>query len=114
MDQEVLLKQEYGDDDDRAHLQALAPAFADPRYIRVDGKPVFIVYRTHLLPDVQRTVATWREEAQRLGIGELYLMRMNSWGPHPDPHALGFDAAVKFQPDWVGLSRQQYGSLKSL
>ena len=113
LDQEVLLKQEYGDDDDRAHLQALAPAFADPRYIRVDGKPVFIVYRTHLLPDVQRTVATWREEAQRLGIGELYLMRMNGWGPHPDPHALGFDAAVEFQPDWVGLPHQKYGGLKT-
>jgi lipopolysaccharide biosynthesis protein len=112
-DQEILLKQEYGEEDDRNHLRALAPAFADPRYIRVDGKPVFIVYRTDLLPDVQQTVATWRDEAIRLGIGELYLMRMNTWAPHPDPQALGFDAAVEFQPDWSNLPERQYGSVVS-
>jgi lipopolysaccharide biosynthesis protein len=112
-DQEILLKQEYGEEDDRNHLRALAPAFADPRYIRVDGKPVFIVYRTDLLPDVQRTVATWRDEAIRLGIGELYLMRMNTWAPHPDPQTLGFDAAVEFQPDWPNLPERQYGSVVS-
>jgi lipopolysaccharide biosynthesis protein len=112
-DQEILLKQEYGEEDDRNHLRALAPAFADPRYIRVDGKPVFIVYRTDLLPDVQQTVATWRDEAIRLGIGELYLMRMNTWAPHPDPQTLGFDAAVEFQPDWSNLPERQYGSVVS-
>ncbi|AMJ64765.1 glycoside hydrolase family 99-like domain-containing protein [Hymenobacter sp. PAMC 26628] len=112
-DKEVLLKQEYGEQDDRNHMRALAPAFADARYIRVDGKPVFVVYRTDLLPDVQRTVATWRDEARQLGIGELYLMRMNTWGPHPDPQTLGFDAAVEFQPDWPNLPERQYGSLFS-
>ena len=112
-DEQILLKQEYGEDDDREHLRSLAAAFADPRYIRVDGKPVFIVYRTHLLPNVQRTVETWRDEAHRLGIGELYLMRMNGWGPHPDPHELGFDAAVEFQPDWVSLPGRQYGDVKT-
>ena len=37
--------QRYSDADDLAHVRALAPAFADPRYVRVDGKPVFLVYR---------------------------------------------------------------------
>lgn len=112
-DKEVLLKQEYGEQDDRDHIRALAPAFADVRYIRVDGKPVFIVYRTDLLPDVQRTVATWRDEARQVGIGELYLLRMNTWAPHPDPQTLGFDAAVEFQPDWPNLPERQYGNLLS-
>ncbi|WP_310391096.1 glycoside hydrolase family 99-like domain-containing protein [Hymenobacter sp.] len=112
-EQQVLLKQEYSDEDDRIHIRSLAPAFSDPRYIRVDGKPVFIVYRTNVLPDAQRTVATWREEAIRLGIGELYLMRVNGWGPHPNPHELGFDAAVDFQPDWCKLPGREFGSLKT-
>lgn len=113
LEQQVLLKQEYSEEDDRAHLRSLAPAFADPRYIRVDGKPVFIVYRTNELPNAQRTVATWREEAHRLGIGELYLMRMNGWGPHPNPHEMGFDAAVDFQPDWYNLPARKYGDVKT-
>ncbi|WP_218136927.1 glycoside hydrolase family 99-like domain-containing protein [Hymenobacter terrestris] len=112
MEQEVLLKQEYSEQDDLDHLRALAPAFADPRYIRVDGKPVFIIYRTHLMPDIKQTTDTWRAEAQRLGIGELYLLRMESWAPHPNPHELGFDASVEFHPDWFGNAAPHYGELQ--
>ncbi|NVO85919.1 glycosyltransferase WbsX family protein [Hymenobacter terrestris] len=110
MEQEVLLKQEYSEQDDLDHLRALAPAFADPRYIRVDGKPVFIVYRSEHFPDIKQTTDTWRAEAQRLGIGELYLLRMESFQRGVNPHELGFDAAVEFQPDWGNLPLRQFGS----
>jgi len=100
----VLLEQRYSDDDDLAHIRALAPAFADPRYIRVDGKPLFLVYRASLLPDPARSTAIWRAEARRLGLGELYLCRVESFfEDHDDPGPLGFDAAVEFQPDWSRL-----------
>src|SRR5579871_1642275 len=36
---EVLMEQRYSDEDDLAHIRALAPALRDPRYIRIDGKP---------------------------------------------------------------------------
>jgi lipopolysaccharide biosynthesis protein len=111
LDKEVLLEQVYSEEDDRAHLRHLAKAFADPRYIRVDGKPVFVVYRTQLMPDPKRTAEVWRDEALKLGIGELYLLRMTSGGPQPDPQSIGFDAAVDFQPDWANMPAQQYGSV---
>ena len=60
-DRQVLLTQNYNDADDRAHLQALASAFADPRYLRVDNKPLFLVYRAHRLPEPKRTTDVWRE-----------------------------------------------------
>lgn len=106
LDKEVLLKQNYNEQDDLDHLRALAPAFADSRYIRVDGKPVFIIYRSELFPDIQRTLETWRKEALRLGIGELYLVRMESFERDVDPKTLGFDAAVEFQPDWTNMPSQ--------
>ena len=101
MDQQVLLAQQYGEADDRAHLRSLAPAFADPRYLRVDGKPLFLVYRASHLPDSRRTTGIWREEAVRLGLGELFLCRVESnfSSERSDPRPLGFDAAVEFQPD---------------
>jgi hypothetical protein len=103
---EHLLSQEYSEDDDREHIRWLAGAFADERYIRVDGRPVFLVYRAGRLPDPRRTTAAWREEARRLGIGELYLCRVESFGQERgDPRPLGFDAAVEFQPDWARLGR---------
>ena len=103
---EVLIGQRYSDEDDRQHLQALAPAFADDRYLRVDGKPLFLVYRATRLPDPRRTTDVWREEADRLGLGELFLCRVeSSAGERHDPAPLGFDAAVDFQPDWSALGQ---------
>jgi lipopolysaccharide biosynthesis protein len=100
-DREVLIAQRYSAVDDLAHIRHLARAFADPRYLRVDGKPLFLVYRATRLPNPRRTVDTWREEAGRLGVGELYLARVESFPEErDDPRLLGFDAAVEFQPDW--------------
>lgn len=103
-DQEVLLEQAYSDEDDVAHIRSLLPAFADHRYLRVDGKPVFVVYRSARLPDSRRTTDRWREEAARAGIGELHLCRVESFtDERGDPGAAGFDAAIEFAPDWALL-----------
>jgi lipopolysaccharide biosynthesis protein len=103
---EILIGQRHSEEDDRDHLRWLARAFEDERYIRVDGRPLFLVYRALLLPDPVRTTAIWREEAERLGLGEPYLCRVESFSnERGDPAALGFDAAVEFQPDWTRLGR---------
>jgi|GEM_PF-879284 polysaccharide pyruvyl transferase CsaB len=100
----TLIRQDYSDEDDLRHIATLAAIFADRRYIRIEGKPLFLVYRANRMPRPSRTVDIWREEARRLGIGELYLCRVESFpDEHTDPHAIGFDAAVEFQPDWTQL-----------
>ena len=95
----VLVAHEYSDDDDRAHIRWMAGAFSDPRYIRVDDRPLFLVYHASGLPDPRHTAGVWREEAARLGFKGLYLCRVESFDPG-DPEAIGFDAAVEFQPNW--------------
>lgn len=100
----VLMRQDYSEDDDRQHIRWLSQAFRDHRYIRIDGRPLLLVYRTSVLPDPVRTIAIWREEAGRLGVDEPFLCRVESFpDERSDPAALGFDAAVEFQPDWVKL-----------
>ena len=99
-EQQVLMKQEYSEADDRAHIRSLIPVFEDKRYIRIDGKPLFLVYRTENMPDPARTAEIWREEARNAGIGELYLCRVESIG-RCDPHEINFDAALEFAPDWM-------------
>ena len=102
--QEVLMQQAYSPEDDLLHIRYLANAFADDRYIRIEGKPLFLVYKASAIPDAKRTTDLWREEALRLGIGELFLARVESFPTeHANPTALGFDAAVEFQPDWKYL-----------
>jgi hypothetical protein len=105
---QVLLEQHHSEEDDRAHIRWLAKAFADPRYVRVNGRPLLLVYRAHLLPDAGRTAATWREECQLLGVPEPYLCRVESFPDETgDPELIGFDAAVEFTPHWPSLPRGQ-------
>ena len=100
LDKEVLLYQDYNDKDDIEHMKYLCQTyFADSRYIRHDGKPVFMVYRPLLFKDIKKTVKVWRDVAKQNGIGELYIGYMQSWGVNDDPGALGFDFATEFQPN---------------
>lgn len=96
---EILLAQTYSDADAEAHIDHLLPILADPRYIRVDGRPVFAIYNADELPDPLRLTDIFRERAERAGIG-LYLARVERYLDHDTrpPQALGFDAAIEFQP----------------
>lgn len=97
---DVLLEQKYNQQDDLEHIRYLFPFFSDSRYIRVDGKPVFIIYRSELFPNINATIETWRNEALKSGIGELYLIRAESFLADVNPLKLGFDASFEFQPKW--------------
>jgi 2-polyprenyl-3-methyl-5-hydroxy-6-metoxy-1,4-benzoquinol methylase len=95
----VLMPQEFSDADDLAHIRWLATAFADDRYITIDGRPLMLIYRAQQLPDPKRTFDLWREEAQKLGLPDLYLCWVESHGPPPGgPAAFGLDASVGFMP----------------
>jgi lipopolysaccharide biosynthesis protein len=104
-DEEVLIGQTYSENDDRAHLHELVPYFLDPRYIRIDGKPIFLVYRASKLPNPLATTSTWRETARKHGIADLYLIKVESFHTERSeiPELDGFDAALDFQPDWGSL-----------
>lgn len=95
----ILLEQRYSEEDDRAHIESLIPALLDSRYIRIDGRPLLLVYRTELLPNPARTAEIWREVARRSGVGDLYLVRVENFVADIDPKSIGFDAAMEFSPD---------------
>jgi ADP-heptose:LPS heptosyltransferase/SAM-dependent methyltransferase/tetratricopeptide (TPR) repeat protein len=100
-DQEVLQPQTYGGEaDDRAHFQYLLRGFRDSRYIRVDGKPLFLVYRPAGLPDAARTTTLWRRLAAEAGLPGLYLMAIRTgFDRHAGESTLEeFDAVLRFQP----------------
>lgn len=104
----VLLAQVYSHDDDIAHIKSLIAYFRDERYIRVHGKPVLLVYRTELLPNPQRTAELWRETCLAAGIGDLYLVRVESFQKNVDPKSIGFDSAVEFPPLGLGIAPSSF------
>jgi lipopolysaccharide biosynthesis protein len=95
---EVLVEQRYSEEDDLAHIRWLQTAFADPRYIRVGGRPLFLVYRPFDLPDMRRTNETFRSECVRVGLPEPYLVGINAHNPTRDTRPLGFDSTLNFEP----------------
>ena len=75
----------------------LVGAFADPRYIRVDDRPLFLVYNPRDLPDAEATTSVLRQVSRRHGLADPFLVGVSShsqadWRPH------GFDANLAFEP----------------
>jgi glycosyltransferase involved in cell wall biosynthesis len=70
----------------------------DPRYIRINGKPLLLVYRPSLLPSAKETATRWREWCLLNGIGEIFLAYTQSF-EIIDPAEYGFDAAIEFPPN---------------
>lgn len=101
---DVLMAQRHEPHDDLEFIEDLAPLLEDHRYLRVDGKPLLIVYRIDILPDARKTAETWREYCRERGIGEIHLVAAQSFGIG-DPAPYGFDAAVEFPPH--GLQARQ-------
>jgi 2-polyprenyl-3-methyl-5-hydroxy-6-metoxy-1,4-benzoquinol methylase len=103
-DGEILIAQDYSPQDDLEHIKWLVPVLKDRRYIRIDNKPLLLIYRANKLPDPRATARLWRDYARQSGLGEIFLCRVESYpDEHTDPTAIGFDAAVEFQPDWTNL-----------
>ncbi len=96
---EVLMAQEHCPESDLAFFHSVLPIFRDPRYIRVNGRPLLLIYRATLLPDLAATVRRWREEAHRIGECPPYLVAVESFdvsGPYVT--AAGLDATCEFPP----------------
>lgn len=102
-DNEVLISQTHSPEDDLAFIQSVIPAFRDPRYIRVGGRPLLLIYRPELLPDATATVARWREACEAAQVGSPYLCMVQGYGGM-DPSPFGLDAAIEFPPHgyWNG------------
>jgi lipopolysaccharide biosynthesis protein len=90
----TLIAQTYpGEEDHRAHFATLLPAFRDPRYIRVAGKPVFLIYKPLDLPDAAATLALWTRMAEEAGLPGLHFVGCTD-DVTDIPPALGFDASA--------------------
>lgn len=95
-DNEVLISQGHSNEDDLAFIRELLPTFSDPRYVKIDGKPVLLVYKSHLFPDILKSTEAWRFEASRHGFPDLFLVTADDWRPDPvHPRELGFDASYE-------------------
>jgi len=95
---EILVQQRHNAEDDIAFIASLKPYLLDPRYIRIEGKPLISVYRLDLFQDIAATVMRWREWCRENGIGELYVVNTLTRGSQDHT---SFDCALEFPPHGV-------------
>ena len=70
-----LIEQTYpGDDDYIAHFYAVLPAFRDERYIKCEGKPIFIIYKPDQLPNAGHFIELWQRLAVENGLKGIYFI----------------------------------------
>ena len=95
-EQDVLIAQDYRESDEPALVAEFVRHFADPRYIRLQGRPVLMVYRAGLIPGAAQAVMRWRDLFRAHGDDPLFVMAQSF--DDRDPRAFGMDAAVEFPP----------------
>lgn len=97
---EVLIHQEHNLDIDTGLIDELLPMFKDPRYIKIDGRPLFIIYRVSLLPNAKELFRRWRQACVAEGLPPVYICMAETFGL-ANPSEWGCDSSVEFPPHKV-------------
>lgn len=92
---EILLEHRHDAQLTDEFFRDVLPYFRDPRYIKVDGKPVLLIYRPSLLQDPYGTRRRWDELAKEAGFPGLFVVSTTAHAQRFDP-AWGFDAEAEF------------------
>jgi len=101
----VLLNQEHSAEDDLAFFRDTEPALRDRRYITIDGRPVLIIYRPDLFPDIRATLERWRECFHHAGLRNPFMVMMQTrFACEADPRDYGFEAAIEFPPHKMSVT----------
>ena len=93
----ILIEQTYpGKEDQQQHFNAIFPALRDPRYVRVNGKPIFLIYKPTNLPNVDSFINHWRQLALEAGFSGLFFAAMEN--NVNEKSLLHFDAVLNHGP----------------
>jgi lipopolysaccharide biosynthesis protein len=103
----ILIAQKHSPEDDLALAVTLENALADPRYIRVNGRPLLMVYRPEKLLDMRATADRWRNHFERAGYGNPLLVMPEAFG-NTNPARFGMDASAGFPPHNCGFATRRH------
>lgn len=104
---ELLIAQQHSPEDDIRFWKDACRYFEDERYIRIDGRPLFLIYHAALFPDMRATLWRWRKWCvEHEKIMPFFVMVQSFF--NEDPAEYGFEAAVQFPPHIPGFIPPEY------
>ena len=98
----ILAEQKYlGEEDNKKHFYALLDAFKDSRYIRINDRPLFMIYRPLFFDNIDKFISQWNELAKANGLNGFHFV---GYSLLPDKEydsikSLGFDAVCSCRLD---------------
>lgn len=111
---DIIVEQDYEDYEDiYAHVDYLCQFFKDPRYICEDGKPVLLIYKPELIPNLKKVVRLIRKRIQENGFKGVKLIVQYPKYFFDGAHLDYFDAYVQFQPRFI-QEYQKYSSRSNI
>lgn len=69
-----LMEQTYVESEFEDHFYDVLPAFKDPRYITVDGKPFFLIYNVLAMPNARLFMEKWNTLAKANGLKGIHFV----------------------------------------
>ena len=114
----VLIAQRYGREKEwKEHFDYLLPFFKDERYIRVDGKPLFVLYKTDIIPDMNEMLDYYQKLAKDAGLKGICFAYQALYQNHPTmPDDSRFDLNIHYEPPYAvrDLTHQKHSFARSV
>lgn len=112
---EVILPQFYGGKKEwEEHFDYLYPFFSDDRYIKIDGKPLMVIYRAEVITNLNDMLDFWNELAKEKGLpGVTYAYQDITFDLMNGKDDSRFDYNIEFQPSYSWNDMNSQSSLKS-
>lgn len=93
----ILIEQLYPNEIDYTnHFNEVYLAFKDERYIKIEDKPVFLIYQPKQHPDLKNFILSWNNLAKEKGFlnGIFFIARVESYEEHDTMLENGFSAVT--------------------
>lgn len=110
----VIMEQSYGTESDwKKHFDYLLPFFQDSRYIKEDGKPMFIIYKPDIMPECYQMMEYWNGLAVEAGFPGMYFGCQFPSSFRTRENEVRFDFAIEFEPLYTQTARQEFINISS-
>jgi GT2 family glycosyltransferase len=106
-DEDILMPQTYDRRLFETLVEDLKRLITDPRYIKVNGKPLFVVYRPALIPGCKQFIEELKRRLRyevAMDLHSVYVESMELATSQMSPNELGFDGAIEFPPQGIAVS----------
>jgi hypothetical protein len=99
-DKTIIIKQNHTPEKQiwEAHFQFLLPFFKDSRAIKIDHKPVFLLYQPFIINQINEMLTFWQELALKNGLPGIYFIATKRHAYFPEDCLQMINGIMKFQP----------------